>query len=417
MKKRLRWISILLCAALLCSMPETAFASETDSDELEDVINSSKEDLQNAQDEKDNMEDQLSDIKDQKEDLEEAKDELSDYVVELDGQLMTLQETLEALEEKIAEKEQAVAQIQQQLKQAEENEANQYASMKQRIQFMYEKGDQTYLALLFEAEDLSDMLNKAEYIEEISGYDRDMLTQYQETKESISSLKTQLETEEENLLAAKEEASEKEGEMSDLIDQKQEQIEDYESDISNKEEAIKEYEAEIAAQNATIAALENKIAQAEEQQRQQDVSGNDTGETSSTTTYTYSGGTFCWPAPSYTRISDDYGWRIHPTLGVEQFHNGVDMAAPGGSPILAAESGVVVAAAYSSTMGNYVMIHHGNGLYTIYMHASALYVSAGQTVTRGEQIAAVGSTGRSTGNHLHFSVRLNGSYVSPWSYL
>jgi murein DD-endopeptidase MepM/ murein hydrolase activator NlpD len=126
---------------------------------------------------------------------------------------------------------------------------------------------------------------------------------------------------------------------------------------------------------------------------------------------------FCFPAPSYTRISDDYGERVHPVLGVTMFHNGVDMAAPSGSPILAAYDGEVVAAAYSGSMGNYVMIDHGDGLYTIYMHASALYVSKGQTVTKGQNIAAVGSTGRSTGPHLHFGVRLNGSYVSPWGYI
>ena len=89
----------------------------------------------------------------------------------------------------------------------------------------------------------------------------------------------------------------------------------------------------------------------------------------------------------------------------------------GGSPILAAYDGTVVSAAYSSTMGNYVMLDHGDNLYTIYMHASALYVSKGENVVKGQKIAAVGSTGRSTGNHLHFSVRLNGSYVSPWNYL
>lgn len=131
----------------------------------------------------------------------------------------------------------------------------------------------------------------------------------------------------------------------------------------------------------------------------------------------YDGGMFKWPAPSYTRISSDYGWRIHPTLGVNKFHNGVDMAAPGGSPILAAYDGTVAAAGYSSTMGNYIYLNHGSGLVTIYMHASALYVSVGQNVSKGDKIAAVGTTGRSTGNHLHFGVRLNGSYVTPWNYL
>ena len=91
--------------------------------------------------------------------------------------------------------------------------------------------------------------------------------------------------------------------------------------------------------------------------------------------------------------------------------------APKGTAIYAAYDGTVVAATYNSTMGNYVMIDHGSGLYTIYMHASALYVNKGDIVIRGDTIAAVGTTGRSNGNHLHFSVRLNGSYVSPWEYI
>lgn len=408
MKRFFKRLSILLCVSILLTAPSAVYASNTDRDrEREEELENNKKDLQDAQDEKDNMEDTLSDIKNQKDDLEEAKSDLSDYVVELDGQLMSIQDKLLQLEVKVAEKEQEVTQIKQQLKEAEENETNQYVSMKQRIKFMYEKGSQTYLTMLFEAEDFSDMMNKAEYIEEMSNYDRDMLVQYQDTKQAILLLKTQLEEEQSALKQAQEETTQKEGEMNDLITQKQEQIEDYEADIDNKEKAIKEYEAEIAAQNATIAALEAKIAQAQE-----DVSGNDAGDAP-----VYSGGTFCWPAPSYTRISSEYGNRIHPTLGVTQFHNGLDMAAPHGSPILAAEGGVVIAASYNATMGNYIMINHGSGLYTIYMHASALYVSSGQTVSRGEKIAAVGSTGRSTGPHLHFSVRRNGSYVNPWNFL
>ena len=105
------------------------------------------------------------------------------------------------------------------------------------------------------------------------------------------------------------------------------------------------------------------------------------------------------------------------TETVYKFHNGVDFAASTGTPILAAYDGKVVGASYNSSMGNYVMIDHGDGLYTIYMHASKLYVSSGQMVSKGEKIAAVGSTGRSTGPHLHFGVRLNGAYVSPWNYL
>ena len=412
MRKLLKPVSIIMCFIMLWSAPSLVYATEMDEDEEKrEALENSKQDLQNAQDERRSMEGTLSNIKKQQAQLEEAKNDLSDYVVELDGQLIFIQGTLTELDVKIAEKEQEIVQIEQQLKEAEANEMDQYAAMEQRIRFMYERGNSAYISLLFDAENFSEMLNKAEYIEEISNYDRDMLKQYQETKEAVTFLKEQLEKEEELLQSAQEEAAKKEGEMSDLIEQKEKQIENYETDINNKERAIKEYEAEIAAQNATIAALEAQIAKAERELA--DVSGNDVGETP----VYYGGGAFCWPAPSYTRISDDYGNRIHPTLGVQQFHNGIDMAAPNGSPILAAESGTVIAAAYSSSMGNYIMINHGNGLYTIYMHASALYVSTGQTVTRGQKIAAVGSTGRSTGPHLHFSVRRNGSYVNPWNFL
>jgi murein DD-endopeptidase MepM/ murein hydrolase activator NlpD len=205
---------------------------------------------------------------------------------------------------------------------------------------------------------------------------------------------------------AKTEVEQEEAALEELISAKEQEINSYESDIDNKEQAIEEYEAEIAAQDELISSMEDAVAA----EKKKIAAANGI-------VLSYDGGKFIWPAPSYTRISDDYGWRIHPILNVEQFHNGVDMAAPKGTSILAAYDGVVVAAAYSSTMGNYIMIDHGDGLYTIYMHASELYVAADDIVIRGEKIAAVGSTGRSTGSHLHFSVRLNGSYVSPWNYI
>ena len=167
---------------------------------------------------------------------------------------------------------------------------------------------------------------------------------------------------------------------------------------------LSQVEADIAEQNDAIKALEAAVA--EERKKLAAEQGRK-----------YDGGMFTWPAPSYTRISDEYGNRMHPTLGIQKFHNGIDMAAPGGSAILAAYNGKVVAADYNGSMGNYIMIDHGDSLYTIYMHASALYVSKGAEVSKGDKIAAVGSTGRSTGNHLHFSVRLNGNYVNPRNYL
>jgi len=131
----------------------------------------------------------------------------------------------------------------------------------------------------------------------------------------------------------------------------------------------------------------------------------------------YDGGKFAWPVPVGVNINSEFGNRMHPILNVMKLHNGSDFASDRGTPIYAAYDGTVVAATYSGSMGNYVMIDHGDNVYTVYMHASVLNTSKGAKVSRGEKIAEVGSTGRSTGNHLHFSVRVNGRYVEPRNYL
>ena len=204
------------------------------------------------------------------------------------------------------------------------------------------------------------MANKADYIEALSQYDKNKLDEYVETKEMVQLCKEKLEAEKEVLDEAKVAVEAEEANVSALISQKEEQIVSVSSDISTKEAAIKEYEAMIAQENAEIAALEKAVA--EEKARLEAEQAR-----------VYNGGVFAWPCPSYKRISDEYGNRIHPILGTQQFHNGLDMAAPGGSPILAAYDGDVVAAAYNGSMGNYIMIDHGSGLYTIYMHCSALH--------------------------------------------
>lgn len=434
MKNIWKTVSVLLCTVLLISAPAQVCATEKTAADYKEEIREKKEqaeehkqEMRASESKVDMMEEAVAGLNSEKKELQVAKNELSATVEALDAQLTNVQEVLVELGEDIDRKTKQVENIKNRLREAEANQDEQYASMKQRIKFMYEKGDTAYITMVFGAQNLTDMLNKAEYIEEVSAYDRQLLNEYTETKYRVINLKDKLEVEQASLLETQEQAEIQEYQMSMLIDQKNGEIEKYESEINTKEGAIKEYEAMIASQNATIAALEASILQAEREadalQKELEESGlsdNDIDSSSSSkpvTTQQVFSGPFCMPAPSYTRVSDDYGNRIHPILGVKQFHNGIDFAAPGGSPILAAQSGTVIAAAYSSTMGNYIMINHGGGVITIYMHASALYVSAGQTVTKGQKIAAVGTTGRSTGNHLHFSVRVNGSYVSPWSYL
>ena len=378
--------------------------SDTDIEALQQSIQEKQSELQKLQNEKTTIQSNKTSAEAVIKSLEASKQEVNGYITEMDAELTAIQSNIDDLNDQIEVKTADIEQTKIELEEAEATEKAQYEAMKERIRFMYESGDAMYLELLITADSFGDMLNKAEYIEQLSSYDRKMLEEYKLTVELTNTVKEQLEAEEEVLEEAKAAAEEEEEAMNALIAEKEAQLALYETDIANNQAAIDEYDAELQAKAEVIGAIEAVIAA----EREQLAEAN---------RIRYDGGMFTWPAPQYVRISSEYGKRMHPTLGVEKFHEGLDMAAPGGSPILAAYYGKVVAAGYTNAMGNYIIIDHGDSLFTIYMHASALYVSEGEYVSAGQKIAAVGSTGRSTGNHLHFGVRLNGDYVSPWNYL
>lgn len=400
MKHWKKAVCLLLSVAIIFTYSGPACAVTNES------IREKEAEIEAARKEVSNLKSNLTDVEALKKELEQSKSDLTTYVTELDNKLSGIQEKIQQYNTLIAEKEVQIEETTAELNEAIRQQEEQYEAMKKRIQFMYERGDTFYLELLFSATSISDMINKADYIEALSEYDQKKLEEYVEIKEMVQLCKEELEAEKEVLDEAKVAVEAEEANISALIGEKEAQIVSVSTDISNKEAAIKEYEDMIAQENAEIAALEKAVA--EEKARL---------EAENAQARIYNGGMFAFPCPGYKRISDEYGNRIHPILGTQQFHNGVDLAASSGTPIYAAYDGDVVAATYSGSMGNYIMIDHGSGLYTIYMHCSALYVSKGQTVYKGQNIAAVGSTGRSTGPHLHFSVRLNGSYVSPWNYI
>lgn len=398
-------IGICMSVLVIFSGSSTSMADNTEYiDGLRQSINEKEGELDDLEDQKAALQNSRSNLQRIINGLEAEKQEMAGYVAELDSQVMNIQSNIEALNELIDAKQAEILQTQAELEAAEQTAEEQYEAMKERIQFMYETGDSLYLEMLLTADSFADMLNKADYIEQLSAYDREKLEEYQLVVEYTQLCKEELLSEQELLEEARTAAQEEQNNLNALITEKEAQITAYESDIATREQAIREYDAEIREQNELIAALEAQVAA-------------EKAALAEATRIRYDGGVFTWPAPSYTRISSPYGWRPHPIFGVDKYHNGVDLAAPGGSPILAAYDGKVVAAAYSSSMGNYIMIDHGDGLYTIYMHASALYVSTGEYVTRGQKIAAVGTTGNSTGNHLHFGVRLNGQYVDPMGYI
>lgn len=397
-------VALLLCLTLAMGLSSSGNAATFD-DITSDSIKEKQNQIEEAEDQIDALKNMLTDVKAIKKKLESQKADLKKYVEELDKNLEEIQQKISDLEALIIAKEKEIAQTEAELVEALEIEESQYESMKLRIQMMYEQGDIYYLDLIFEG-GFAGLLNRLDYVEQISQYDNDKLMEYMINRELIEYCKLQLEADKVVLDEAKAGVETERQALEELIEEKNQKITEFENDINNQAQAIKEYEEEIKEQDELIEALEAAV----EEEKKQILKQNGI-------ILEYDGGAFKFPVASYTRVSSEFGWRLHPTLGYNKFHNGVDLASPTGTAIYAAYSGTVVAATYSSTMGNYVMINHGSGLYTIYMHASKLYVKKDDIVARGDTIAAVGSTGRSTGPHLHFGVRLNGEYVSPWNYI
>ena len=336
------------------------------------------------------------------EDLKDSKGDIESKVTELNQQLMDISARITDLENQLTAKSEDIQETKDELAGAKEREAQQYADMKVRIQFMYENGQTSYLEALLSSRNISEFLNSADYIAQIQSYDRQKLTEYQDTVESIVNLEAQLEQEYTDLEALKSTVESNKATVAAMMRQKESELADISGDIEDAQSDADYYAAEIQAQEELIAAI--KRAEAEK-------------AAAGVEEHPYTGGAFRWPCPSSTRVTSNYGTRVSPMSGASSNHKGIDIGASAGADIIAAADGTVTAASYSSAAGNYVMIDHGGGLYTVYMHASSLLVSPGQTVSAGDVIAKVGSTGISTGSHLHFGVSLNGSYVSPWSYL
>lgn len=394
-----RITALVLILVLAAGIPIQASSASTEKVTEDDASTKS---LQEAQDEKAQLEKALKEAQSTIEDLKDSKGDIESKVTELNQQLIDISARITDLENQLTAKSEDIQETKDELAGAKEREAQQYADMKVRIQFMYENGQTSYLEALLSSRNISEFLNSADYIAQIQSYDRQKLTEYQDTVESIVNLEAQLEQEYTDLEALKSTVESNKATVAAMMRQKESELADISGDIEDAQSDADYYAAEIQAQEELIAAI--KRAEAEK-------------AAAGVEEHPYTGGAFRWPCPSSTRVTSDYGTRVSPMSGASSNHKGIDIGASAGADIIAAADGTVTAASYSSAAGNYVMIDHGGGLYTVYMHASSLLVSPGQTVSAGDVIAKVGSTGISTGSHLHFGVSLNGSYVSPWSYL
>ena len=353
-------------------------------------------------------------------DLQKSKASAQSEVNSLQSQLQSIVSKITQLEADLTTKGEEIIQAQADLEQAQEDEKTQYAAMKLRIKYMYENGSNEFLEILMEANSIADLLNKAEYINKISKCDRELLVEYEDTRKDVENRENALKKEYAELESLQDELAGEQANVEKLLADKNIQINNLTSEISSNADKLKQLIAEAEAAEArrkeaeaTAAAQAAQAAAAAQASASAGTSSS--GNTSSNASATGTG-SLTHPVPG-AAITSGFGGRVAPTAGATTGHDGIDYGAGYGAAVYAADSGTVITAQYNSARGNYIVINHGNGMQTWYQHLSSMNVSVGQTVARGQVIGNVGTTGISTGPHLHFEVHVGGVPVNPLNYL
>lgn len=333
-----------------------------------------------------------SQLKQQLANLSSSKNNTSKQVELLDQQIEAAEDEIAIQEQLVENLSQLVAEKTQELDTSQKALEGQYEKTRERVRFMAEHGEQSYLEILLSAESFFDFLNRFEIVRQVSSYDQTVFDDLKKAKDTVQQQKESLESSladeqstqqslESNKAALEKQRTEKTQKLQSLENQQSETSASYAAAIEEAEALMEKYQkaaAELAAQT------------------------------------TYVGGTFMWPLPASNNVvTCKYGYRIHPVTGKYSLHTGVDLRASTGTKIYASLSGTVVLSKYDSTWGNYVIINHGGGYTSLYAHMTKRNVSEGDKASQGQVIGYVGSTGWSTGAHLHFELRKNGASYDP----
>ena len=389
--RKLRAAAAALAAAVMISgvMPgltgtDALAVSQSQIDALEeqrDALRAEREEMQAGIDE---LESQQADVLAQK--------------AALDAQNEVYRQEIELVEEQVSIYTQLVEDKAREVEQATADENEQLATYRRHVRAMEENGRFTYLSILFGSSSLGELMSNLDMIGEIMEADQRSYDQYVAAREKSEQIQAEYETMLDELDVRQAELESERAELEAQIEEATQLIVDLEAQLETDRAA---YEEQLAKEEALESEIQNMIAELERQEAANSITST---------------GTYIWPLPGYSPGSA-YGWRIHPIWGDMRFHAGEDIGAPTGTPILAADSGIAtVIPDNGNGYGNYIMINHGGGRVTLYAHMSGFAVSNGASVTQGQTIGYVGSTGNSTGPHLHFEVRVNGATTDPKSY-
>lgn len=390
-KKTVRLISGVIAAVLVVAMLVSMFASgivfaaaadDEDADSLQSKLDSLEE-------EKAAVQERIADLTAQANDVQATRDALQQEIDLTKEEIATVEAYIERLQEQIDVKTTELEAAEKALEEKEELFA-------QTVRTTYEQGEISYLEVLLNSSSFSDLLTRLEIVSAIMEDNQKVVDEYTVAKEDIEQKRDDLQ-----------DTQDEQKNYQENLNYKVDDLAASEAQQAALQESLEAYKAESEAEYDRIESemqdVSNQIA---ELSRQAAANGS----------VPMGDGTLIWPTPSCTTTNSAYGYRVHPIYGTVKFHAGEDIPAGYGAEILAAASGTVVTAGWVSGYGNYTVIDHGGGLMTAYGHQSSFAVSVGDVVTQGQVIGYVGSTGNSTGPHLHFEVYVNGATVDPKSY-
>ena len=453
MKNRKRLVSILaglLAASMLLTLlvgilPVSAAAKS--SKEIKEEINALKGDrsaiwaqIEALEGEQDANWESIEEMVEQKNNIDQQIGLLYTEIENINSQIRSYTELIAANQEELDAAEAKLAEL---------NEKN-----KERIQAMEEEGEISYWSVLFKAKSFTDLIDRLNMMSEIHAADQRRMDELSEAAAAVAEARTALETEKAALEESRVALTESQAELDAKRAEADALLAELNADKRALDQMEADYEAEEAKISADIAAAEveyTKALKAEEEARRKaeeerkrkeeeerkkkeeankkpgngggnsggsSGGGNSGGSSDSGSGGSGSSSNESWGRPcTWIRLTSPYGYRTHPVTGQWKFHNGVDLANSKGTPIRAARSGKVTVATYGGTYGYYVTINHGDGYSSLYAHMTHYIVSKGDTVSKGQVIGYMGSTGRSTGPHLHFSIFYNGSTVNPMNYI
>lgn len=344
----------------------------------------------------------ISEMNQKKKEMDKIKIESNSVQSEIDkieNKINSAKSEIEKAERNIEKVKNDIERTERELKEAEEKLMEKEEEFGARLRVMYKNGNVGYLEVLLSAENMQDFLSRKHMIQSIAEQDVELIEFMKEQKDIIIEKEEQLQKQKISIEDSKK-----------VLDEKKEELEVL---ASEKEKVKKELDAEYKVLESDYDKLNDLAKDLEEEIRKKQSVGTEFSGGKVSSDGAVTGGKMSWPIPGNYRISSPFGYRIHPVYGSKKLHTGIDIPASTGTSVIAASSGKVI---HSGNLGGYgktIMIDHGGGIVTLYAHNSSLSVSNGASVSKGQTIAKVGSTGVSTGPHSHFEVRKNGSYVNP----